>query len=79
MKTPDNKRQKEITDNERIIQNYDYLGKACSVMECTGLIPAAPASEAELEHYEALYPYLPPVISQDEDTHRSKESRQTGN
>lgn len=31
--------------------------KACSATDCTGLIPALPADDAELESYEALYHY----------------------
>lgn len=30
-----------------------------SAMDCTGLIPSAPQSEAELEAYEELYPFMP--------------------
>lgn len=29
--------------------------KACSSMDCTGLIPSLPETEAELESYEELY------------------------
>ena len=36
---------------------YDIDIQACSVMDCTGLIPALPHSEAELESYRELYPY----------------------
>ncbi|MEG0688288.1 MAG: hypothetical protein RR466_06345 [Hungatella sp.] len=32
--------------------------QACAVTDCTGLIPTLPQSEAELESYEELYPYL---------------------
>lgn len=38
--------------------NYDVDIQACSATDCTGLIPAAPESEAELEAYEDLYPYI---------------------
>ena len=34
---------------------------AASSQDCTGLIPSAPLSEAELDSYEELYPFLPPV------------------
>lgn len=30
-----------------------------SSMDCTGLIPALPESEAQLEFYDELYPFLP--------------------
>lgn len=32
--------------------------QACSLTDCTGLIPSLPQSEAELEAYAELYPYL---------------------
>ena len=32
--------------------------QSCSSMDCTGLIPSLPQSEAELESYEELYPYI---------------------
>lgn len=54
----------DASENQKIIDSYDYLGKACSVMDCTGLIPSRPVSESEWESYESLYPYLPPVVSQ---------------
>lgn len=36
-----------------------------SSMECTGLIPALPETEAELEFYEEMYPFLTPAASKD--------------
>ncbi len=33
----------------------------CSAQDCTGLIPAGPVNEDELENYEELYPFLPKV------------------
>ncbi len=38
--------------------DFDIDIKACSTMECTGLIPALPETEAEKEAYEDLYPYI---------------------
>lgn len=38
--------------------NYDVDIQACSAMDCTGLIPALPENEDELEAYEDLYPYI---------------------
>lgn len=32
--------------------------QACSAMDCTGLIPALPENEEQLEAYEELYPFL---------------------
>jgi len=49
-----------VKSNRQIIDDYDYLGKSCSAQDCTGLIPSAPANQAELEAYEDIYPYLPP-------------------
>lgn len=40
--------------------NYRYL-RPCSAQDCTGLIPAGPADDGELENYEELYPYLPRI------------------
>lgn len=37
---------------------FDINVQACSTMDCTGLIPALPETEEELEAYEELYPYL---------------------
>ncbi|MDO5416300.1 MAG: hypothetical protein Q4F29_03790 [Lachnospiraceae bacterium] len=36
---------------------------AVSSMDCTGLIPAPPQSDAQEEAYEELYPYLPQASS----------------
>lgn len=36
-----------------------------SSMECTGLIPALPETEDELEFYEEMFPYLAPAASKD--------------
>lgn len=38
---------------------HDLEGSICSSMDCTGLIPTPPQSNAEEEAYEELYPYLP--------------------
>lgn len=38
---------------------YDIDIQSCSAMDCTGLIPSLPQSEAEKEAYEDLYPYVP--------------------
>lgn len=39
------------------------LMNASSGQDCTGLIPAAPLTEAEQESYEEVYDYLPKAIS----------------
>ncbi len=46
--------------NSKEFAAYDYLQSA-STQDCTGLIPMAPANEAERENYEELYPVLPRV------------------
>ena len=38
--------------------DFDVDIQACSTMDCTGLIPALPETEAEQEAYEDLYPYI---------------------
>ena len=48
--------------NQKIIDSYDYLANAASTQDCTGLIPAAPTSKAELESYEDIYHYEPPKV-----------------
>lgn len=47
--------------NREIIDSYDYLSGAASSQDCTGLIPSAPLNDAELDSYEEIYPFLPPV------------------
>lgn len=37
-----------------------YL-ETISAQDCTGLIPAAPSDQEELENYEELYPFLPQI------------------
>ena len=39
--------------------DWDIDIQACSATGCTGLIPALPETDAELEHYQELYHYLP--------------------
>ncbi|GAA0797790.1 hypothetical protein DWX43_17780 [Clostridium sp. AF19-22AC] len=56
-------------ENEKIIDDYDYLSNAASARDCTGLIPALPTSEAELEAYNDVYQYQPPVIKEKTDKH----------
>lgn len=48
--------------SETIPDSYDYLANSASSTDCTGLIPAAPISEAELESYNETYHYIPPVV-----------------
>lgn len=46
---------KTIQDPYGII---DETGLACSAQDCTGLIPALPESEDQIEMYEELFPYM---------------------
>lgn len=53
-------KNKKDTENQKIIDSYDYLSNAASAWDCTGLIPSEPVSREELEAYEELYHFLPP-------------------
>ena len=46
--------------------DWDIDIQACSATDCTGLIPALPETDAELEHYQDLYHYLPDTPDQTE-------------
>ncbi len=52
--------KKAKTDNEAIIDQYDYLANAASAQDCTGLIPANPKPGDMMDAYEDLYHYTPP-------------------
>lgn len=52
---------KDISENQKIIDAYDYLSNAACAQDLTGLIPAAASTEEELESYEAIYHFLPPA------------------
>lgn len=54
-------------ENIKIIETYDYLGKACSATDCTGLIPFAPEDLEQLDSYESLYPHMPAAAPSDTD------------
>lgn len=54
---------KSLQDSDK---DYDYLTNSASFHDCTGLIPALPAGEAEEESYEALYPYMPKTVKKSE-------------
>ncbi|ADL05601.1 hypothetical protein [Lacrimispora saccharolytica] len=63
-----NENQKKKTESTTSKNNYDIDIQACSTMDCTGLIPSAPQSEAELESYEDLYPFMPHSKNVDKDS-----------
>lgn len=46
--------------------DWDIDIQSCSATDCTGLIPALPETDAELEHYQDLYHYLPDTPDQTE-------------
>lgn len=46
--------------------DWDIDIQSCSATDCTGLIPALPETDAELEHYQDLYHYLPDAPDQAE-------------
>lgn len=64
--------------NQEIIDSYDYLSSAASAWDCTGLIPSAPTSSAELESYEAIYPFEPPKLDSNESGATKYSSAYTG-
>ena len=46
--------------NTNTHDEYDYLSHSASSQDCTGLIPIPTLSPEEVEHYEEIYPFLPP-------------------
>lgn len=50
--------KKEPNEAEALDFSDSCFSKSiCSAMDCTGLIPALPSSEAELEAYEEMYQF----------------------
>ncbi len=56
-------KSEQLQKNQELIDNYDYLKNAASSMDCTGLIPSLPQSEAELDAYNELYQYQSPLVN----------------
>ena len=52
--------KKDLTLANNPTMDDDYLF-ASSATDCTGLIPSVAHDEYEVENYEELYPYLPPI------------------
>lgn len=50
------------TDNPQTFKDPYKIGEdtgfACSAQDCTGLIPSLPESEAQIEMYQELFPYM---------------------
>lgn len=53
-------------DKNLTLPEYDYM-KPASTQDCTGLIPAGIVDDKEIENYEALYPFLPSILFNEED------------
>ena len=51
----DKEKQKEMKKNQELIDHYDYLKNAASSTDCTGLIPALPESEDELDALSLIH------------------------
>lgn len=68
-------KQKRRSTNQEIIDAYDYLASAASVQDCTGLIPSAPKCQADLESYEAIYPYQPPKVMPKKTVYKEENSK----
>lgn len=61
---------KPKSSNQEIIDSCDFLSNAASTQDCTGLIPAGPVNEDQLESYEAVYHYQPPKVKARTNTER---------
>ena len=48
-------------DSKELIDASDYLTNAASAMDFTGLIPSLPRNDAEIESYNDICQFLPPV------------------
>lgn len=67
MKTTDS------SDEKYHIRDIDV--NACSATDCTGLIPALPPSETELEFYNDLYRYEPEAAAVNGDDSQDQKIR----
>ena len=59
-----NEPKNKTTDKYGCFDEIDI--QACSPTDCTGLIPSLPQDDAEVEHYNQLYKYLPEHVSDPE-------------
>lgn len=59
MKTEKKDTRNKKSETTTSKNNYDIDIQACSTTDCTGLIPATPETEEEMEAYEDIYPYIP--------------------
>lgn len=64
-------KEKEKPAIKNSFKNDDALDldnfQVSSTTDCTGLMPRPPQSEAEMEAYEDLYQFLPPVVEIEEE------------
>ena len=58
----ENPKTTEKTRNRQSAEDPYNIGEdtgfACSAQDCTGLIPSLPESEAQIEMYQDLFPYM---------------------
>lgn len=61
--------KKNSKSEEKAVDTFSnsYID-TCSANDCTGLIPALPQNEAEIESYEELYNFLPGMKDAAKDT-----------
>ena len=52
-------RDRQNNTADRADRDLDFDIQSCSATDCTGLIPSLPQDEAEIEHYDQIYPFLP--------------------
>lgn len=63
---PCKSRSKDAVSEENLYRadadDYDYLGKSASNSDQTGMIPSSPQNAAEIESYQDVYPFAPPLL-----------------
>lgn len=58
----DEKKKVEVKKTDKYnVNDFDYLKNAASMTDMTGLIYRAITDSEEVESYEEVYQYLPPV------------------
>ncbi len=70
MKNPDYETDKKSVDDPYSLNITDDF-KLCAATDCTGLIPAMPQTDSELEAYEEMYPFLTKARITNDDSHLS--------
>lgn len=59
----DSGRSRQANAADRENRDYDVDIQSCSTTDCTGLIPSLPQDDAEVEHYNQVYRFLPEHLS----------------